>query len=75
MALTGSLFRESRKDAIFWLIAIGVIPGDGAYGLNVWSADGTPCAREAEQDLCSRLQNGFCLGCEKVAPSLRHCPA
>lgn len=41
MALTGSPFRESCKDAIFWLIAIGVIPGDGVYRLNVGPADGT----------------------------------
>lgn len=41
MVLTGSLFRESCKDAIFWLTAIGVIPRDGVYGLNVCSADGT----------------------------------
>lgn len=44
MVLTGSLFRESCKEAIFWLTAVGVIPGDGVYGLNICSTDGTPWA-------------------------------
>lgn len=74
VALTGTLLRESCKDTIFWLIAIGVIPGDGVYGLNVCSADGALWAG-GRTGLCSWLQNGFCLGHVKVTLSLRHCPA
>jgi hypothetical protein len=41
VTLTGFLFWESCRVAIFLLIPIGIIPGNGVYGLNVCSADGT----------------------------------
>jgi hypothetical protein len=70
VTLTGFLFWESCRVAIFLLIPIGIIPGNGVYGLNVCSADGTlSIGSRTSSVLMASEQSGS--GVVKVAPSLR----
>lgn len=69
VVLTGSLFRESCKDAIFWLTAIGVIAGDGACGLNVCSADGTLWAGGRTSSVLMAFRVDSVWGLWKIPPA------